>query len=457
MKIKEKKLRNRLRIALSKRMNDKIHISEIRNVQVVEAPSRNFNIARFTLTYRKDSNDKNEKVKLILKRLKPNLPKTDFSHKQTSIHREIEHLPEYTRRLFEYIQGPINNGHEEGYLVNFYGQEGGEIYEEDAGDISVERLFIEKTPTPKLLERLVEAIAIEHSKWAVNMTSHVDELGEVRREKNFREKLHDNLDFILKYYNKELRSSDEDLLAKFFLGTENYLNDPVFNIFFRIIHSDLHLGHIFLKYNGKKFSDIKDISKEDLRKYEPKIKIVDLTGMSIGPQTFDLVDMLKHPVSVNAEDYPTQTSQRKFVEDLVELYRTKRVEAFLETFLAEVKNGEPVIKKSLEFLTKFYISNIYRDIRATSKGILLKSDPRNKELYKIYKKSNPKYDFYSDWYLADLGEVLKYLISEKFNDDSLFKGHLTQKIIEQTYDILLKHIPSLEENPIKLSKQIVNY
>lgn len=452
MKIKKAKLSR----ALSKRLDSKVYIKRIKNIELIEAPSKNFDITRFTLTYRRENGNKNERIKLIRKRLKPNLPKTDFSHKKGVIHREIEDLPEYTRKLFEYIQSPINNGYEEGYLVDFYGQEGRDIYEEDAGDISVERLFIEKTPDTKLIEKLVEAIAIEHSKWAVNMASHADELHNVRKEGNFREKLHDNLDAILQYYNKELKGSEEGLLVKFFLGVDSYLNDPIFNIFFGIIHSDLHLGHIFLKYNGKKFSDLKDISKEELWKYNPKIKVVDVTGMSIGPQTFDLVDMLKHPVAVNAEQYDAQSSQRKLIEDLVDSYRSKRVEAFLEKFLTEIKNGDPVIKKSLNFLAKFYISNAYRNIRAAAKGILLKSDPRNKELYEIYKKLNRKYDSYSDWYLADLGDILKYLTTERF-DNELFRGHLTQKNIEQVYEILLRNIPLLEESPIKISRKIVNY
>jgi len=452
MKIKKERLSR----ALSKRLNSRVYVGRIKNIQIIEAPSKNFDITRFTLTYRKEHGGRNEKLKLIRKRLKINLPKTDFSHKSTIIHREIESLPEYTRKLFEYIQGPMNNGYEESYLVKFYGQEGGDIYEEDAGDISVERLFIEKTPDAKLLEKLVEAIATEHSKWAVNMMPRADKLYNIRKEKNFREKLYDNLDVILRYYNKELKGAEEELLAKFFLGIDNYFNDPIFNIFVRIIHSDLHLGHIFLRYNSKEFSDVKNMSKEELSKYEPKIKIVDVTGMSIGPQTFDLVDMLKHPVAINAEKYSTQNSQRKFIEDLVELYRTKRVEAFLEKFLTEIKNGEPVIKKSLEFLVKFNVSDIYRSIRAAAKGILLKSDPRNKELYEIYKKSNPKYDFYSDWYLANLGGVLRHLSTEKF-DSQLFKGHFTQKNIEQVYGMLSKHIPILEESPMKISKQIVNY
>ena len=82
-------------------------------------------------------------------------------------------------------------------------------------------------------------------------------------------------------------------------------------MFIRLIHSDLHLGHVFLKYPGKNLERILKMDLQDLRKETPKIKVVDVTGYSIGPQLFDLVDSIKHPVAINADEFPTSTSQRR--------------------------------------------------------------------------------------------------------------------------------------------------
>ncbi len=454
MKIKKAKLKNRLEGALSKRMHTGVHIKKIKDVQVIEAPSRNFHIARLTISFRKESSDKNERLNLILKRLKSNPPKTDFSG--VSDDREVDKLPAYTRRLFEYLQGPINNGREGGNLVRFYGQEGNELYEEDAGDISMERLFIEKTPNTKLLEDLIQTIAIAHFRWAENINPYMNELYDLRlkKEENFLNKLHDNLDVILEYFGKHLKNSEKDILSKLFLGIDEYFKDPDFSIFTRIIHSDLHLGHIFLRYNDKKFSSIKNMSKNELSKYNPEIKIIDLSAMRIGPQTFDLVDILKHPAAINCNEYPTQNSQRGLIEDLLRKYIIKKSESWLEVHHTEPRNGIE-IKSDLEFHPLFYVSNIYRDIRAAANGISVIANPKNKGLYEIYKKLNPKYHIYPRWYLADLGETLRYLMSDKFENS--FKNYINHELLEQSFSILKGHLHELEEDPILISKEIVNY
>ena len=321
------KLKHKLKELLNKNSDKKIFVKRIKDVEPIHlAPSRNFDVYRVSVLIKKQSEKKNEGLDLVLKRLKPHHPQTDFSNLRDRSHREITDLPAYTEQLFKYLQGPINNGTKEGYLVRFYGKHGSDIFEEYAGDISVERLFMEKTPDSKLLERIVVAIADEHSKWSTNMGSYIDLLSNIRKEENFSKKLQDNLAFILKDDEENLTSSETEILNKFFNGIESYFKDESFNIFIRLIHSDLHLGHIFLKYDNLKYSSMVEMSKEDLKKYNPEIKIVDVTGMSIGPRTFDLVDILKHPVAINADEYPTKDAQRKLIENLVELYRVKLFE-----------------------------------------------------------------------------------------------------------------------------------
>ena len=90
-----------------------------------------------------------------------------------------------------------------------------------------------------------------------------------------------------------------------------------------------------------------------------------------------------------------------------------------------------------------------------AKGILLRSKEENKQIYESYKKYNPKYDLYSSWYAADLGETLRYLTTNKF--EKTLKDQITQDLISKFYEIIASHITEVEEDSIKISRQIVNY
>ena len=456
--IRPKSLKKRLKGILSESMKKNITIQRVEPIEIIPALSINFNVARMVVEY-KDAKDKEERLGLIVKHLKSDYPGTDFSHVHNELHEEREDLLRYTKRLFEFIHGPINNGKTDTLLVKFYGHYKNEIYEEDAGNISLERVFIEKTPDPNLLRRLVESIAIEHARLAVKIPTKINELYGIRKEGHFREKLHDYLDTILGYYGEELTKQEEGVIGKLFSGIDDYFNEelnPAIRLFIRLIHSDLHLRHVFLKYEGKDLERILKMSKEDLRRENPKIKVIDVTGYSIGPQTFDLVDAIKHPVAINADEYPTPTSQRGLVADLAELYRQTILEKFEESFGAEFKNGDRELKKSPEFYTFVKVTNICRNLRAIAKGILLKTKEENKEIYRGYLTENPKYDLYRDWYAADLGQVISYLTTSKF-ERTLSAGPITQGLLEQSYKILADHIDELEEDPIKISRQIVKY
>ena len=67
----------------------------------------------------------------------------------------------------------------------------------------------------------------------------------------------------------------------------------------------------------------------------------------------------------------------------------------------------------------------------------------------------PKYHIYPRWYLADLGETLRYLMSDKFENS--FKNYINHELLEQSFSILKGHLHELEEDPILISKEIVNY
>src|SRR3989338_877376 len=451
MRIRRGVLKRRLERVLTKNMGKQISVKNIKDLREVPAPSRTFNVAKLTVIYN-NGEPENKELRLILKRLKPDYKGTDFSNINSGIHKSLENPLSYTKNLFEYLQGPISNG-EEGALVRFYGQDGRDIFEEDANDISVEKLFIEKTPDPNLLERIINILAIEHFRWSEKIGSNIDKLVEIHKQENFSKKLEYNMDVILKNKGKEIIGVDREVLKTLFNEIEAYLTNPNFNIYFKLIHSDLHLGHTYLRYGGLELNDILSMDKKELRKLDPKIKIIDVTGMSIGPQTFDLVDILKHPAAVNPDEYMTEDTQRKFVESLVEKYRAKTFEVLSSKY--EFKNGSGKIKKSLDFLALFYISNIYRDIRAKAKSILLQS--KHKELYSIYTQLNPKYNLYAPWYLADLGQTLRYLILNR-DFEGIFKedSSINKNLLEQSYDILRKTVEGIGDiNPIGLSKQII--
>lgn len=455
MRIRRNKLRQRLEKILSKHMNKKITIKKIKNIEIIEKiPSKTFNIARFKVTYKTDESNTGE-LGLVLKRLKPEYIATDFSNLRSGIHKGMEDPLTYTKNLFYYIQSYSKNGDNESALVKYYGKAGNDIFEEDVGEISLERLFTETTPNSALMKNMIKTIAKEHLRWEEKIISKISDLKIIKKENRFSEKLNYNISTILKSEGKELTSPDKEVLNKFFIGIDNYFNNPDCSMFIKLIHSDLHLGHIYLKYTkGMTLDKLAKMSKEDLIKEEPKIKVIDVTAMSIGPQTFDLVDILKHPVAINAEEYLTIETQRNFIEKLVKIYQIERVENLLDKLKVEVKNGVE-IRKDLDFLTLFYISNIYRGARAATKGILLRSKPKNKELYQIYKELNPNYDFYSDWYLADLGETLRYLLTNKFKDT--LKDYIDYESIEKSYNILKSNLKQLEENPIEISKKIIKY
>ena len=91
-----------------------------------------------------------------------------------------------------------------------------------------------------------------------------------------------------------------------------------------------------------------------------------------------------------------------------------------------------------------------------AKGILLKTKEENKEIYNGYLNENPKYDLYGYWYAADLGQIISHLTTSKF-EKTLNSGPITQGLLEQSYKILADHIDELEEDPIKISRQIVKY
>ena len=455
--IRPKILRRKLGPLLSQSMHKEIKIQKIDNIEVIPALSMNFNIARMVVRY-KDDADKEDSLDVVVKHLKSDYPGTDFSRIKNKLHKEREDLVDYMRRLYEFVHGPINNGGGDKLLVKFYGRYNKEVIEEDAGKISLETVFREKTPDTNLIKRLVELMAYEHSRLAVKLPTKINELYGIRRETDFREKLHDYLNAILSYYDERLTKSEEEVVGKFFLGIDDYLNEelnPNIQMFIRLIHSDLHLGHVFLKYPGKNLEKILKMDVQDLRKETPKIKVVDVTGYSIGPQLFDLVDSIKHPVAINADEFPTSTSQRDFIEDLVELYRGKRLEGIEDSFGAEFKNGERELKRNINFLTFFKICNVDRDLRAMAKGILLRSKEENKQIYESYKKYNPKYDLYSSWYAADLGETLRYLTTNKF--EKTLKDQITQDLISKFYEIIASHITEVEEDSINISRQIVNY
>src|SRR3989344_161140 len=79
------------------------------------------------------------------------------------------------------------------------------------------------------------------------------------------------------------------------------------------------------------------------------------------------------------------------------------------------------------------------------------------ELYSIYTQLNPKYDLYAPWYLADLGQTLRYLILNR-DFEGIFKedSSINKNLLEQSYDILRKTVEGIGDiNPIGLSKQII--
>ncbi len=448
----------RINNTLISSLGDKIKIKSIDIKEILQALTMKYDVIRTTVNYRDKSINKNRELSLIVKHLRKNYTATDFSHKQTKIHRKQDNPLEYTKMLFQFIQGS-NNGHS-GYLVKFYGQENGEIYEEDAGDISLEKLFLEKTPDYNLIKKAVEAIAAEHSTWTTKMMPSVNELYWIKKEGSFREKLHEYLDVILNYHEEKLNSLEENAVNLFFSSLGNYFyenENPEIMKHIGLIHSNLHLGHVYLKYNkGRTLDDILKLSKEDLYKEDPAIKIIDLTGMAIGPQIFDLVDIIKHPVSINAYDYPTQVSQTNLIDDFVEVYRKKKIETDLsEAYEAKIVNGGLEIEKSNKFLSFFLLSNIYRNIRAISKIALLESNKKNHELYKKYLKQNPKYPLYLGWYLADLGQTLSYLKTNKFSE--YLKSHFKQNLIDNFYNVLGDHLPGIDGDKVQISKQIINY
>jgi len=427
MRIKIKPLKEKLGRVLSNSMNKKINVKKIEDLKIIPTRSKNFSVARFKAIYKTDD-QKNKELNLILKRLRFDYSPRDFSNLEFGIHKDIEDPLSYTKSIFNYIQGPIVNGHYS-MLVRFYGQEGRDLFEEDAGEINLEHLFIEKTPDNKLIEEIVKKIGEEHSKWAIRIGSGINDLRNVIKEEKCDKKMNYNLSIILG--NNEIKISELEILNSLSKQINEYLNHPDFSVFFRLIHADLHPGHIYIKNEEEK-----------------EVRLVDVTGMRIGPQTFDLVDLLKHPVSINSNEHPSLSSQRKFIENLLEMYRETMIKNLVDNLKIEFD-----IKKDLDFTTLFYISNIYRDIRAASKGILLKN--KNKKLYKTYMELNPKYERYPEWYLADLSETLKYLCENKFENS--FKDIINKNLIEKTYNIIKNNLLKTEKNSIDISREIINY
>jgi len=208
--------------------------------------------------------------------------------------------------------------------------------------------------------------------------------------------------------------------------------------------------------NGKKVANSEGLSpKEDSLTKEPSEEKKSFGGRL--PFLAKILDRGKDNRGFGKKDILGKNNLKILLtaapKSLVEKYRAKTFEVLSSKY--EFKNGSGKIKKSLDFLALFYISNIYRDIRAKAKSILLQS--KHKELYSIYTQLNPKYDLYAPWYLADLGQTLRYLILNR-DFEGIFKedSSINKNLLEQSYDILRKTVEGIGDiNPIGLSKQII--
>src|SRR3989344_6131487 len=85
--IRPKYLKNRLGDLLSRSMKKNITIQRVRPVEIIPPLSMNFNVARMVVEY-KDENNKEGRLGLIVKHLKPDYPGTDFSRVHNELHEE---------------------------------------------------------------------------------------------------------------------------------------------------------------------------------------------------------------------------------------------------------------------------------------------------------------------------------------------------------------------------------
>ena len=202
--MKKKAIRERLERIFNRYENKPSRVRILDVPKEILAPSRIFDVARFEALIEYKGRV-HKKLNLVLKSLKKNAPSTDFSNLKSSIHKEVGDLTGYADRLFNIIQGNMNNGSYNSGLVKYYGEDNNVIFEEDAGEVSMEKLFIERGPDNNLLEKLIEVIAVEHSKWELRLKPNINELLNLKKEDNYDLKLRDNLKVILFLLNFQAR------------------------------------------------------------------------------------------------------------------------------------------------------------------------------------------------------------------------------------------------------------
>ncbi len=379
----------------------------------IETSSTIFKVSRVDIDYH--NGEGKGTIQLTLHEYKGGETPTDWSgqiEERRDVVRHSAAMLRYFERIFP----------EESPAPSIYDSKDDILITEFLGKETLESKFLRDGPNEDDLKRLMVLIATKlHGKWEDNyqksaFLSRLRQQNPIKNIKNY-------LTGICMFNG--FKTTDEEL-SGIFEGIREPIDGlkDVSGFLNGVIHSDLHLGHVLI--------------------HSGEFRIIDYGSASIGPKTFDLVDILKHPLSIDPEKYPNQESQMALIERMLERYLLTHITHVVGSGLGVPKRG---FQKWEELLRIFYFSNIYRSMRAAAKSYWLERN--NREKYNLLVKKNQLYPEYRRWYLADAAAVTSYLIN---NPDS-YRLQDPGKL-ERVLEIAKTHIPDMGENPIELSRMI---
>ncbi len=301
---------------------------------------------------------------------------------------------------------------------------------------TLENLFVNNGSDEKYLEELVELIAtILHGEWELNYPYFMrrwEMLPEIRDSTKIRGNSRNYLRGIRDHNRSSRRTKFPAKKEKEILKQASEVIDfleKAKSSLTGIIHSDLHLGHVIV--NGK-------------------LKIIDYGGATIGPKAFDLVDPLKHPLAIDPFRHPNVEKQRELISGLIRKYLQKNRDYVLHRRGINKKHKVRLLRREEdEFFKMFYFSTLYRDMRAAAKSHFLKHNYPEK--FRAKEERNPLYSRYNEWYLADFGETLRYLLDEGNSEQFGIKN---PKNLEKVLKIANRYIPQTQRNPVEVAREI---
>jgi len=307
---------------------------------------------------------------------------------------------------------------------------------EDLGEDTLEKEFV-KSKEKNILKSAKNQNLIERTFLAlISIHKHLDEkkIGNVPLQEHYTKKLCSYLKSIFAGKGKELPQSLLDKIKENFEPIDKYLTRGAIGneIELDVIHSDFHASHIFID----------------------SMKVIDFR-LTIAPAQFDIVDLLEHPLVYNIFDNP-----RKKIENfLIEYKRKIELSAIKDSLKLrnlthkEIKdklgeNGVEILDKigrdrkeilTNNFLDIYYLSGMYRGIRAAAKSFSLEQKYPN--LYEKLVENNPLYPKYRIWYLSHLKELFETIKKENGMIPNKDMEHLTI-----FYNILAENIEEINSN-----------